>query len=185
MKKIFKIFLFQLLFSIFFKSPIFAGSDDVINTISLQKNQLPASDLVDPKTHQIMSPQTALERERSGELDLSKLDPDNSTDVWKGPSTATDSAKDQALPIQPGDTVQYLGQILGASGQFIFNVQVQSGNLPPRTMTLMLTERLHSYFLRKEILRKLGYQIPAMKYLSKIQTDCPQRGFSSHEPPCL
>ncbi len=159
----------SIVLSLGFSNPSFAGSDDVVNTISLQKNQLPASDLLDPMTKQILSPQTALQREKSGELDLSKLEPDNSTDVWRGPSSSNDSAIDQALPIQAGDTVKYLGQILGAGGQFIFNVQVQTDNQPPRTMTLMLTERLHTYFLRKEVLRKLGYKIPAMKYISQVR----------------
>jgi hypothetical protein len=145
-------------------------------SIPLQKNSLPASDLIyGPNGKLPLYPDQAMQLEQKSGVDLSKLDPDTSTDVYKGVSTLADSAKDNAIPISSGQLVNYTGTLeTAAQAQYFMNVQVsQPNNQPPRTMTLLLSTDLHNYLLRKEMLRRLGYQIPGIKYLPQIRIQFP------------
>jgi hypothetical protein len=153
------------------------GVDHYTQVFISQKNdQLPANDLVVPtydsqgqvvgKT--LLDPQQAITLKSQG-TDLSLLEPDDTKDFWKGVRSEGDFAEDQALPIQDGDTVHFLSALTSSSGRFRFNVEVQSPDGSIRTMTLMLSETLHTTLLRKELLRRLGYKIPAVKYLKKVR----------------
>lgn len=149
-------------------------------TIPLSNDGLPASDLIYTKSGRshVMSPQEAWNLKKRSKVDLSKLDPDATSDMWKNSSTAQDDALDDTLPVQSGDTVTFQGYVTqpGISpslGRFKFNVQVQNGNEPPRTYTVMLSRDIHTTLLRKGLLRRLGYKIPPMKYLKKINVVLP------------
>jgi hypothetical protein len=173
----------HLLSSSFFKtcllvaataSSLAAFADEV--SIPMDNAGLPATDLVYVDAHgksRILNPQEAWRLKKSSGLDLSKLDPDSTGDVWKKAPTQQDDALDEQLPIHDGDTVRYLGVIDSALGRFRFNIQVQSDNGPPRTYTVLLGRELHSMLLRKELLRRLGYQIPAMKYIKRLNVILP------------
>lgn len=145
-------------------------------SISLSNTDLPASDLVyvDGSGHsRILSPDEAWQLKKQNGLDLSKLDPDPTTDIWKDGSTEADEAADAALPIQAGDTAGFFGVITAPNGHFKFNVQIQPPGLPAQTLTFMISKDLHTFLLRKELLRQLGYRIPAMKYLSRVKIEFP------------
>ncbi len=144
-------------------------------TIPLSNDGLPASDLVYPIPSRalILNPQEAWNLKKKSKLDLSTLDPDATNDLWKNESTQQDDALDDTLQIQSGDTVTFLGFIGSSPGRFKFNVQVRSQFGPPRTLTLMLSRDLHTTLLRKGLLRRLGYKIPPMKYLSTINVVLP------------
>lgn len=94
-------------------------------------------------------------------LDLSALDPVESA-LWDGqdyiPSTRTDS-----VDVHDGDEVVYAGALLSASGMFRFNAQVGS-----TTAIVHLDKTLHTTLLRKNILRLLGYKIPAIKWIRRL-----------------
>lgn len=144
-------------------------------TIPLSNDGLPASDLVYTKSGRshIMSPQEAWNLKKKSKTDLSMLDPDATSDMWKNLSTAQDDALDDTLPVQSGDTVTFQGFISASPGRFKFNVQVQSAFGPPRTYTVVLSRDIHTTLLRKGLLRRLGYKIPPMKYLKKINVILP------------
>jgi hypothetical protein len=163
-------------------APAHSNGTDV--SISLSDDQLPASDLVcDAKcmaqlrrggNASILSPEEAWTDKTSSGLDLSTLEPDLTTDVYKGFSTGGDSILDAALSVQNWDEVEYKSDICSSSGRYRFNIQTQgSGNQPGSTMTLMLSRNLHSFLLRKELLRKLGYKIPPIKYLPHVKVHFP------------
>jgi hypothetical protein len=191
MKKVGSTKLLQLLLS--FLAPVLvsgvvaqlAYADDAENSgtsvsISMINADLPASDIVYPQVaqSQVLPPECKLSTtlppdcaqllKQSG-VDLSLLDPDASTDVWKGPSSAADESLDQALGLSDNDETTFVGVIESSSGRFRFNVRVDTGAQPAQTMTLMVGTTLHTFLMRKELLRRLGYVIPPMKYLHQVK----------------
>ncbi len=136
-------------------------------SISLKNNDLPASDLVAPQSNppQILSPNQALQLKTQQKTDLSLLQPDATTDEWQQASTASDTTIDQALPVNAGDTLSYTGIVTTSAGQFKFNTLTQSG----ASISIMLSKNIHTLLLRKELLRRLGYHIPAIKYLPQVK----------------
>jgi hypothetical protein len=138
-------------------------------SISMQKTDIPASDLI--YRGQMLTPDQAWSLEKSPGVDLSLLNPDSTTDVWKDASSEkTGAALDQALPIQASDTEDFMGISSDANGLFEFNVQTEPNGwgAPAQMLTLLAAKDLHAYLIKKEILRMLGYQIPAMKYLPQV-----------------
>jgi hypothetical protein len=191
MKKVGSSKLPQLLFG--FLAPVLvsgavaqhAYADDAENSgtnvsISMINEDLPAGDLVYPQVAEskalppecrlttILPPDCAQILKVSG-ADLSLLDPDTSTDLWKGPSSAADESLDQALGLSDNDETTFVGVIESSTGRFRFNVRVDAGAQPAQTLTLMVGTTLHTFLMRKELLRRLGYVIPPMKYLHQVK----------------
>ena len=71
------------------------------------------------------------------------------------------------MPIEDNATVNFIAPKVSAVGTFRFNVLHTEGNANT-VFTVMLDKRLHTTLLRKNILRKLGYIVPAIKYIKKI-----------------
>lgn len=142
--------------------------DGGTQVIISQKNQeLPANDLVygQGAQRQILSPQQAQALKGKG-LDLSKLDPDASTDIWPGNSTISDAALDNGVALTSGQSATYRGMIQTSTGFFRMNVSPDSA--PSTNLTIMLGRTVHTLLLRKELLRRLGYKIPPIKYISSV-----------------
>ncbi|MEK6626948.1 MAG: hypothetical protein AABY86_18430, partial [Bdellovibrionota bacterium] len=68
------------------------------------------------------------------------------------------------------DEVQYLSPLLARAGNFRFTIQksMSTGD-GGRLFTLLASKRAHNVLLRQALLYKLGYQVPAIKHLKKIQ----------------
>ena len=146
-----------------------AGINGSLVQIPLTPDTVPANDLMYHGRE--LTVEEALDLERNAHVDLSKLNPNSTTDVWPGVSTASDSAKDQALPIKNGETVKFVSELQGsAPGCFEMDVLVPSKQpgQPPVPMIIYLSATLHNYLLRKEMLRRLGYRVPATKWLKSI-----------------
>ena len=160
-------------------------ADDAENSgtsvsISLINEDIPASDLVYPQaaTSTVLPPECRLsemlppdcaQKLKASGVDLSTLDPDTSTDIWKGPSSASDEAADQALALSENQDSTFVGVIESSSGHVRFNVRVDEGSQPAQTLTLMAGPTLHTFLARKELFRRLGYVIPPMKYLHAVK----------------
>lgn len=148
--------------------------DGTLVSISQQNQDLPANDLVyAPKgsSSRILTPQDAQNLKTKSHVDLSLLNPDPTTDIWKPKSSVADSALDAALPIQSGETAQYQGTLQTSSGYFKMSVLPASAQ--GRPVTLMMGRTIHTFLLRKELLRRLGYQVPAIKYVAKLKIEFP------------
>ena len=141
-------------------------------TIPMDGDGLPADDLVNPNGSGLLTPEDALQLEVASTTPhyLSTLNPDPTTDIWQTTPTTGDESLDQALPINSGDTVTYLASLLSPQG-FYFRFNVQTANGGP--LTLMAGRTLHAMLLRKEIFRRLGFRIPAMKYLPTVSVTFP------------
>lgn len=132
---------------------------------------LPANDLLyidkDGKSRGLTQGQ-AQDLQRNSKVNLSKLNPVISNE-WKGHSFADDEAMDQALPVKSGDLVTFVEATPASKPRFKIAVSAKGadGNLLP--MTILLTPTLHTLLLRKELLRRLGYAVPPMKYISKVR----------------
>lgn len=123
--------------------------------------ELPANDLVHPD-YGLIDPEFALELANDG-LDLSTLNP-LETEEWMDKDFSQSGAiKDQSLPLEEGEVLSYNGVIKSPSGKMRFNA-IKDG----LRFQVHLAKNLHTILLRKNLLRKLGFDIPAMKYMKQI-----------------
>ena len=100
-------------------------------------------------------------------VDLSLLDPKDNG-IW---STQKNALKDQdVIGVQNGTALIFSGSLLSNSGLYRFNASLPGTS---KIYTIHLDKSLHTMLLRKNILRKLGYKIPAMKYLPKVSIQFP------------
>ncbi len=137
--------------------------------IPLDSNSRPSSDLV--YQGKPLLPEEAFALSRSGQVDLSNLDPAVS-DFWKPevrPSTS------DSLPLNTQTEVTYLGTVASRAGNFRFTAtQPGSGGIP-LNFTFMLSKRIHNVLYRKALLRKLGYTVPAMLPVRKLRVQFSDR----------
>jgi hypothetical protein len=99
-----------------------------------------------------------------GKFDISTLNPDEKSDLWK--NVFVKDLPADAFPINEMDEVTYHSPVLSPSGIFRFNIINKTGE--NKFYTMMLSKTVHTSLLYKSLLRKLGYQIPDIKYLPKV-----------------
>tara|TARA_R110000868_G_scaffold124990_2_gene330244 strand:- start:1631 stop:4624 length:2994 start_codon:yes stop_codon:yes gene_type:complete len=135
--------------------------------IPLERGSAPANDLV--YQGQLLYPEQAsqLVEQSGGQFDLSRLDPIEST-LWQNNDNS--DQLNTELPIRYMDTVDYLSSIPSRLGvNFRFSVRTKNA----QTLTLMASKTVHNVLMRRALLLKLGYKVPAIKYLSKVKIDFP------------
>lgn len=151
-----KINLLSSLFILLLSSGLMAGE----SVVPLQKGLRVASDDLFYKG-KILTSREADALLKQG-VDLSTLSP-KENDIWGEASTTEDDQK--SIAIVDNDIMSYEGALLSNSGLFRFNAIPVNGN---KIYTIHLDKTLHTMLLRKNLLRSLGYKIPAMKYLKKV-----------------
>lgn len=97
-------------------------------------------------------------------FDISTLDPIETSDLWKNQILKT--LPEDKNPVIDMDEVTYHSPVLTPTGTFRFNVQHPQTN--NRIYTMMLSKTVHSVLLAKSLLRKIGYQIPDIKYVPRV-----------------
>tara|TARA_R110000868_G_scaffold259437_2_gene517684 strand:+ start:1201 stop:4317 length:3117 start_codon:yes stop_codon:yes gene_type:complete len=136
-------------------NPVFAQQ---FASVPLSEARMPSDDL--SYQGKMLRPDEAYRLAQEG-LDLSSLDPVDSA-LWENQSQAASPRLD-ALDIYDGDSTQYAGALLSAGGMFRFNiVHAQT------TAIVHLDKTLHTLLLRKNILRLLGYKVPAIKWIRRL-----------------
>ncbi len=103
-------------------------------------------------------------------IDLSQLDP-ISSEVWNEFEAQQIENNNDQLTITSESTLAFKGVISSNQGLVRFNTQMEQESEDDGVFTVMLSKTLHTTLLRKNILRKLGYIIPAIKYLPKIDIE--------------
>lgn len=98
-----------------------------------------------------------------GRFDISTLNPVESSDLWK--NTFLKKLPLDVTPIEEMDEVTYVSPVLSPTGIFRFNI-VNSND--DKIYTMMLSKTVHTALLAKSLLRKIGYQVPDIKYLPKV-----------------
>lgn len=129
--------------------------------IPLQKGLRMASDDLIYKDRMLSSREADVLGNTQG-VDLSKLNP-RANDLWDLSATTLDDQKE--IAIENNDILSYEGGILSNTGLYRFNAIPVNGN---KVYTIHLDKTLHTMLMRKNLLRALGYKIPAMKYLKKV-----------------
>lgn len=98
-----------------------------------------------------------------GKFDISTLNPIETSDLWKN-VFVKELPVDQT-PINEMDEVKYHSPVLSESGIFRFNIQNPTDG---KMYTMLISPKVHTFLLSKSLLRKIGYQIPDIKYLPKV-----------------
>lgn len=107
-----------------------------------------------------------LQQDALDPLDLSTLSPEDS-EVWKNRIVSNLDPNTDNISINSSDVYSFKGTLISNQGIIRFNVvPKREGN---EVFTILMEKTLHTTLLRRNLLRKLGYVIPAMKYLSSIK----------------
>lgn len=155
--KLNRLMSFCVLFTSFVYVQAYAGE----SFIPLQKGlRMASDDLI--YNNQVLSSREADIMGNNGKIDLSTLNP-KPNDLWDSSVTDVDDQKE--IAIRDNDVLSYEGSILSNTGLFRFNAIPTNGN---KVYTIHLDKTLHTMLMRKNLLRALGYKIPAMKYLRKV-----------------
>lgn len=120
-----------------------------------------------------------LREDSKGRFDISTLNPEESSDLWK--DSFVKALPQDKNPVIDMDEVSYHSPVLSPSGIFRFNI-TNGGD--GKLYTMMLSKNVHSVLLAKSLLRKIGYQIPDIKYLPRViikfKNEADKKGFSSY-----
>lgn len=92
-------------------------------------------------------------------LDLSKLEPDTTTNIWKPSQNSIPLHK----LISAGEEVRFVRELPSRSGQLRFTVEASG-----RELILVLSKKIHNTLLRRNILAKLGYNTQPMNWVSNL-----------------
>jgi len=125
----------------------------------------PAVDLV--RNGQLLFPDEVhdLYAKSKGKFDISSLNPVETSDLWK--NQFPKGQHNEIAKINAQDTVHYHSPVLSPSGIFRFNIL--NKNSDNKIYTVMLSKTVHTALLLKSLLRKIGYQVPDIKYLPQIE----------------
>ncbi len=160
----------RLIFFILFLLHASLALAQVRGTIPQKYVNRPATDLV--KDGKVLLPEEAHDlfiRSRQ-RLDLSTLNPAEDTDIWKNVYPARiDEEKLDNLPVDETSTVEYDSNVLSRTGNYRFNVTSINEFGVPEIFTMLISKNAHSMLMTKSLLRKIGYNVPSMKWLPKVQ----------------
>lgn len=95
-----------------------------------------------------------------GGLDLSTLDPDGTTNIWK---PTQNTIPEHAL-LNANAQLEFVQELPSRSGQVRFTVVTPDG----RELIINISKKIHNVLLRRNILAKLGYNTQPMNWVSQI-----------------
>ncbi len=131
------------------------------SAVPLQKGvRMASDDLVYGET--VLSAREAQDLSSLHNVDLSLLQP-KSNEIWSQAESTLDDQ--QAIELNNDETLTFEGSLTSNTGLYRFNAIPDNG---AKIYTVHLDKTLHTLLLRKNLLRKLGYNIPAIKYLKKL-----------------
>lgn len=129
--------------------------------IPLQKGlRLASDDLI--YGSEVLSSRQAQDLSNLKNIDLSTLSP-KSNDIWSADEFVLEDQ--EAVELNEASTLDFSGALTSNSGLYRFNAISEDNS---KIYTIHLDKTLHTLLLRKNLLRKLGYKIPAIKYLKKL-----------------
>jgi hypothetical protein len=98
-------------------------------------------------------------------FDLSLLDPENNSDVW-GRQSDLSVITEQSIPIDYMDELDFQEEFISTNEFHRFNVTTKRSS---DFYTLYIGKNIHSVLMRRELLKKLGYHTPPIKYLKQVR----------------
>lgn len=129
--------------------------------IPLEKGKrMPSDDLI--YQNDVLSSRQALDLSNFRNVDLSMLSPKNN-EIWSDSESAINDQ--EVIELEATDILDFSGALTSNSGLYRFNAISEKNS---KIYTIHLDKTLHTLLLRKNLLRKLGYKIPAIKYLKNL-----------------
>jgi hypothetical protein len=155
----------------------------ISGTIPLAFGHMPATDLVCDSNEcgtglfkgDVLLPQEAADyyhrrfQETRCQWTLADLNPQEEEGVWQNNSHTSLIDDENALPIQDLDSVQFVSEGWARLGSYRLTVNKNNHHGVPLQYTIILSKNVHNYLLRKTLLRKLGYYVPAVKHVKRIR----------------
>lgn len=142
----------------------------VAGAIPLQYGGYPATDLV--LDGQTLLPEEAhqyyveMNRHTRGKWTLAELDPEQS-DIWKNNLSRPLELSQDNLPIKDQlDSVSFVSYSLTRLENYRFTVAKDHS-----FYLAYMGPKVHNFLLRKNLLRKLGYRVPPVKYLKSLKVE--------------
>jgi len=84
-----------------------------------------------------------------------------------------DLSDDAALDLNDLETVDYISEGWARLGNYRVTVSKNNAWGTPKQYSIYLSKSVHNFFLRKALLRKLGYNVPPVKYVPRLKIKFP------------
>lgn len=160
MKKLFTWYV-STLFALLF--PLLSIAQQPINGLIPKFYSItPAVDLI--FNNQLLDPEQAHHFARSGEIDLSELNPIETTNIWSAKEKIQD---DTIIDIDEVPEVEFQSKLISRLGIYRFTA-ISNKN---EVVNFSFGKKIHNFLLRKNLLRKLGYYVPKIQYIKKIKVN--------------
>ncbi len=151
---------------IFFQLTHAGSLNDYPGSVPLTFGRLPSSDLV--YNGETITPLQAKQLYLNEHVDLSELNPQDGSDIWSNNIGTRLDPKDDILDFDDTAPGKHVSNIISRIGNFRFTIKQSSASGETKTYTVLASKDVHAFLLRKNLLRKLGYKIPAIKYLKNL-----------------
>ncbi|MFT6632422.1 MAG: hypothetical protein ACJAS4_002385 [Bacteriovoracaceae bacterium] len=137
-----------------------------IVSIPMQYTGQPAKDLVDSNGKPLSVVQSKLIWAKT--KDLSSLNP-KETDIWKDTLGKKLSVSDDDYKISKNEIFDYVDKVVSNVGSFRFVMTEKSSESQKRNFNVWIRKDSRSVLLRKNLLRKLGYNVPKFEHKQNIK----------------
>jgi hypothetical protein len=135
-------------------------------SIPMQYTGQPAKDLVDKNGKELSVVESKLIWARTE--DLSNLNP-KETDIWKNNIGKLLKASDDEYQISKKEIFSYVDKVVSNVGSFRFVMTEKSSDSLKRNFNVWIRKDSRSVLLRKNLLRKLGYNVPKFQHQQQIK----------------
>lgn len=100
---------------------------------------------------------------------LADLDPKEDPSIWEDKIGGDIVSGQDQLAVEDLDKVQFVSTAWGRLGSYRVTVNKDNAYGVPTQYSMILSKTAHNYILRKSLLRKLGYKIPAVKWVKRVK----------------
>ena len=143
--------------------------DSIPSSVPLEFRKTSASDL--EYENKILLPDEAIGLLESGVIDdLSNLQPTEKTVLWK--NTYPKKLSQERFLTTEGETLEVIESIPREetlSGQFVLRAFKTQSNNQKKVYRIIFDPKGHNLLLRKSLLEKIGYKIPAINHLRSVR----------------
>ncbi len=137
----------------------FAQTSGQGGAIALDGNATPATDLI--YQGKAISASEANTLSQKG-IDLSTLNPSEKQDLWKNIFVDNKAIQDASLPYQE---ISFKDYVLAPDGKIRFLGGLANGTV----LNFATSKNVHTQFIRRNLLVKIGYRVPNLTYVPKIK----------------
>ena len=135
-------------------------------SIPLNYTGHPAKDLIGPDGKPLSTIQAKIYWAQHE--DLSGLNP-KENDVWKNTIGRKLSEKEDDFKLRKGEVYKYVDKVVASVGTFRFVMREESQGSEKRNFNVWVRKDSRSLLLRKNLLRKLGYEVPKFQHVQEIK----------------